>query len=578
MKSKCLQCLIYLFIAYTGFAQNPFIRLTEPSSEEVTVDESRQFIVGSTDPSCQLKINQTDVKVYPTGAFAFEVNLTSGINSYTIEAFSGKKKKIQKTIRFILKTSVPEKAVVGNVIASIQTFPEGDLILRAGDAVNIKVKALSGSKLTLNDGTLLYELPETLCKGIKGIYQGTYVVSQKDSFIKKPFRVQMIAPDGSLVEKESKSVFSVLAYTGPEVVVTNSRLSHLEYGLGDDRLGGAKIGYLDTMIPLKVIGKVGSDYKIALAPSRTAYIGEQYVTPQPKGCFAPQSLTDKIRVYSEEGKEYVRLALFQKLPYQSFQQLDPSRIIVDVFGATSNTNWISFPDTLKEISHVQYEQIADGIFRLIISLKHKQHWGHRIFYDGNSLMIQIRPQPAKLSLDALTIAIDAGHGGSNSGAGGPTGSSEKELALLLSMELKEQLQKEGTRVMMTREKEMFVDNKERILMYRDNTPDLLISFHLNSSSDPIRVSGTSVFYRYEGFKPFGNAIYKRLLETGLKEYGNNGAFNFMLNGPTEYPNALIETLFLSNPEEEMKILDPSFRKLLVAKVVQGIKDFLEGCK
>jgi N-acetylmuramoyl-L-alanine amidase len=50
----------------------------------------------------------------------------------------------------------------------------------------------------------------------------------------------------------------------------------------------------------------------------------------------------------------------------------------------------------------------------------------------------------------------------------------------------------------------------------------------------------------------------------------------MLNSPIEYPNALVETLFLSNPEEEMKILDPEFQQQMAGKIVEGMKDFLEG--
>ena len=69
-----------------------------------------------------------------------------------------------------------------------------------------------------------------------------------------------------------------------------------------------------------------------------------------------------------------------------------------------------------------------------------------------------------------------------------------------------------------------------------------------------------------------------MLELGLKDQGNNGSFNFMLNSPIEYPNALVETLYLSNPEDEMKILDEGFQQQIAEKIVQGIKDFLEGCK
>ncbi|MBK8609257.1 MAG: N-acetylmuramoyl-L-alanine amidase [Chitinophagaceae bacterium] len=267
-----------------------------------------------------------------------------------------------------------------------------------------------------------------------------------------------------------------------------------------------------------------------------------------------------------------------RLPYQSFQEVDPSKIIVDVFGATNNTNWITQLESAKEIKNVSYEQVEDEVFRIIIYLKHPQHWGHMIYYEGNKLIIKVRRQPEKLNLANMIIGVDAGHGGSNTGGGGPTGSSEKMLALAVSLKLQKLLEQEGAKVIMTRTTEKFVDNKERILFYRDSLPDLLISFHLNSSGDPIRSEGTSTFYRYIGFRNLSNGIHKRMLDLGLKDYGNNGSFNFMLNSPIEYPNALVEALFLSNPAEEEKILDESFQQQMAEKIVQGIKDFLDGCK
>lgn len=151
------------------------------------------------------------------------------------------------------------------------------------------------------------------------------------------------------------------------------------------------------------------------------------------------------------------------------------------------------------------------------------------------------------------------------------------ITLPISIKLQKLLENEGAKVIMTRTTETFFDNKERILFYRDSTPDLLISIHLNASTDPFRSSGTSTFYRYEGFKPLSKAIYKRMLELGLKDYGNNGSFNFMLNSPTEYPNALVETLFLSNLEEEEKVLDESFQQKIAEKILLGMKDFLQSC-
>ena len=283
-------------------------------------------------------------------------------------------------------------------------------------------------------------------------------------------------------------------------------------------------------------------------------------------------------MYGDDKFDYVSIGLFKKLPYQSFQLIDPSRIVVDVFGATNNTNWIKQFETVKEVKDVYYEQLEDDIFRITIELKHPQQWGYQIYYDKNNLVVKIKRQPESLSLKNLTVAVDAGHGGTNNGASGPTGVYEKDLTLAIALKLQQALQKEGANVIMTRTTEKFVDNHERILFYRDSVPDLLLSIHLNGSEEPIHVGGTSAYYRYVGFRPLSHFIYKRMLELGLKEYGNTGSFNFMLNSPTEYPNALIETLFLSNPEEEAKALDENFQWQMVDKIVLGLKDFLNSCK
>jgi N-acetylmuramoyl-L-alanine amidase len=268
------------------------------------------------------------------------------------------------------------------------------------------------------------------------------------------------------------------------------------------------------------------------------------------------------------------VSLTSRLPYQSFQELNPSKIIVDIFGATNNSNWISQLKSVKEIDNVDYEQVADDIFRVKIQLKHAQHWGHQVYYKGNNLVIKIRQQPADLSLAKLKIAIDAGHGGSNTGAGGPTGSLEKNLALAVALKLQKNLQAAGAGVLMTRTTERLVENKDRILMYRDSIPDLLVSIHLNSSSDPIRAGGTSTHYRYVGNKKLSTFINERMQELGLKQYGVIGSFNFMLNSPTEYPNVLVETLFISNPAEEALILDEAFQQQMADKILLGIRDFL----
>jgi len=577
----CKTIFLSLFILpgylFSQPAETPFIKLIQPFKANNPISSSRQFIIGSTCKTCKLTINDSLVKVYSTGAFAYELNLLPGDSSFLLKA-EGINKVTTKKISYSYKLPKPAEPVTTFDIESFQTYPEGNLVLMPGDKVKFKVKALTKCMVRAMDKITLYEMPVSLTNGMPGIYQGEYIVKEADSFAAKKIFVSMIDSAGNRKEKAAANTISTLSSLSADIAITKGRLAHLEYGLGDDRLGGAKIGYLDSNIVLKIIGKAGSHFKVQLAKNRTAYIPDDQVSLLPKGSFTPESFTGKWNVYGDEKYDYVKVGLFAKLPYQSFQLVNPSKIVVDIFGATNNTNWINQLDNVQEITDVSYEQVADEIFRITIQLKHAQHWGHQIYYSGNNLMIKVRRQPVNLSLRDLTIAVDAGHGGTNNGAVGATGVYEKDITLALALKLQKSLEKEGAKVIMTRTGETYFDNKERILFYRDSLPDLLLSLHLNSSDDPLRTSGTSTFYRYPGFRNLSLAIYNRMLQLGLKEYGNNASFNFMLNSPTEYPNALIETLFLSNLDEEANILNPVYQQQMIDKIVAGVKDFLEGCK
>ena len=576
-------CMLLLLIGLSTStlcqtAEPPFIKLVTPTRETTTVSATRQFIIGSTCKTCDLSINGVPVKVYNSGGFAYEINIGKPDTVFTIIATTPSKKNISKTLLYNYAPPKLEEPVSTFDITSIQTFPEGNLVLKPGDKIQFRVKAFPGATVKAGDHIQLYEMPTAFTKGIEGIYQGEYTVQANDSLHSTHFPITLTSKEGKSIAQKTNYHFSILSSLSSDMAITKGRLAHLEYGLGEDRLGGAKIGYLDSQIQLKIIGKVGADYKIQLAKNRVAYIPDDQVALLPKGSFTAASLTGAWSVYGDEKYDYVTLALSTKLPYQSMQELNPSRIIVDVFGATNNSNWITQLQTAKEVEQVDYEQVADDIFRLKIQLKHRQHWGHNIYYRGNTLVIRIKQQPKNLKLSNLRIAVDAGHGGSNTGASGPTGSSEKALALAVSLKLQERLIKYGANVIMTRNTEKFVDNKERILFYRDSTPDILVSIHLNSSSDPIRASGTSTHYRYVGFKKLNDHINKRMQQLGLKQYGVIGSFNFMLNSPTEYPNVLVETLFLSNPAEEALMLDPVFQQRMAEKILQGILDFLAEAK
>ncbi|MEP7278806.1 MAG: N-acetylmuramoyl-L-alanine amidase [Bacteroidota bacterium] len=362
---------------------------------------------------------------------------------------------------------------------------------------------------------------------------------------------------------------------------TTGKLAFLKYGLGIDRLGGAKMGFLDSNIVLKVIDSFGIDYKVQLSKFHTAYIEKHNLQRLPNKKSALYHLTSSWKVFGDDKYDYVSINLDEKLPYHSQQQINPSRIVLDIFGATSNTNWITQLKTTKEIKNVYYEQTEDDVFRVIVELKHAQHWGYSVYYDtiGQRLVLQVKRQPPVLDIRKLRIAVDAGHGGDNSGASGiGTNVLEKEYTLKIAKQLQATLLRAGIKnVFMTRTKDTTLDMPQRLQLLKDFSPDLLVSIHLNSS-DIDTVKGTSTYYRYIGFRPLTTAILRQMLSLGLKEYGNVGNFNFSLNGPTAYPNCLVEVAFLSNRQEEKKILSPKFHKAVAQKIYLGIQDWLKAIK
>ena len=357
--------------------------------------------------------------------------------------------------------------------------------------------------------------------------------------------------------------------------------AYLNTGLGTDRLGGYKYGFIEKDILLNITGMKNGIYRVKLADGLDAWIPEKFVELMPAGIEPVESLTGNIRISGNSSQDIITLNLSEKLPYTTFQQLDPNKIIVDVYGATSNTNWKTKMLSSEGIKKVEWEQVANGQFRMIIELDHSQNWGYSVGYGwGSQLAVKINRPPVITDpinpLSGRTIAVDAGHGGSSNGALGASGAKEKEVTLQITQKLDSLLKLEGVNVILPRTNDSYVYMSERREAVLSNKADLLVSIHANSigyTSDPREVAGTGGFYKHMAYRPLAEILYKNMLDLGLKDYGLTGSFNFSLNGPIEFPNALVETAFISNPEEEILLLDPDFQVKIAEQIVKGLKEF-----
>ena len=373
------------------------------------------------------------------------------------------------------------------------------------------------------------------------------------------------------------SLASLAQDTPYKMARTKGLLPFLEYGPGDDRLGGAKMTYLDSGILVKVVDSLNSDYIIALTDNLKAFIAKSSVQFDPALKAKPYYLSGNWKTYREDRFDVITIAMPERLPYRSIMQVNPNRLIIDLFGITSNTNWITQKGQTSELRNTWFEQMENGMLRVYVDLKSPLHWGHSVHYDSvaSRLIIKVKHAPDK-KMQNLFVAVDAGHGGDNSGAAGNiSGKLEKNLTLVYAKALEKELKKNGIKkVLMTRETDTSLSMPERIMMLRDAMPDLLISIHFNSSSVDT-VKGTSTFYRHIGFRPLTQTILKRMTAIGLDEFGNVGSFNFALSGPTEYPNCLVEVAFLSNRRDEQFILNKTSAAKVAKAIRLGIADWLK---
>lgn len=177
----------------------------------------------------------------------------------------------------------------------------------------------------------------------------------------------------------------------------------------------------------------------------------------------------------------------------------------------------------------------------------------------------------------MTVGLDAGHGGENPGAISPSGLLEKDVNLDIIMRVRDLLHKRGARTVLTRDGDTGPSMSRRKQIWREGNVDIAVSVH-NNAAGSYKATGTAVLYKHSFDRDLAMCVARRLVQTGLDLFGVVGNFNFSLNGPTFCPNVLVEGMFMSSPEDEQRLADPSFRQQVAEKIVQGLEDYLRQCK
>lgn len=188
-----------------------------------------------------------------------------------------------------------------------------------------------------------------------------------------------------------------------------------------------------------------------------------------------------------------------------------------------------------------------------------------------------------------TIVIDAGHGSPDAGAIGYSGTYEKDNNLALALNLAEKLKAGGANVLLTRSKDTspaagdfseLADLESRVQLANAEKADLFISLH-NDAFTASTVSGVGTFYSSDNLEASKSQLLARCIQehlqsaSGFIDRGVKDA-GFYVVRRTNMPAVLIETGFITNPDEEAQLKDAAFQDLAAYAIYQGVLSYYQS--
>ena len=231
------------------------------------------------------------------------------------------------------------------------------------------------------------------------------------------------------------------------------------------------------------------------------------------------------------------------------------------------------------------------------------------------------PPAAQGKIDRLiVVAIDPGHGGEDPGASGPSGLREKDVVLTIALQLRDRLNTlPNMRAMLTRDADFFVPLHERVRKARRVQADLFVSIHADAFITP-QARGASVFALSQGGASssaarwmanrensadsvggvnvnakdaavistlldmsttaqirdslrLGGEVLGQIGKVGKLHKGSVEQAGFAVLKAPDIPSILVESAFISNPEEEMRLRDPEYQAQLVHALAVGIQRY-----
>lgn len=345
-----------------------------------------------------------------------------------------------------------------------------------------------------------------------------------------------------------------------------------------------------------------------------------------------------LRISNEADATRAVLDVSGPLQYKLMTLQNPDRLVLDITGATlaagfkpgAGTGVLQGVRTGRQGKDLRVVfDLAAGVRPKSFLLPPENKLGHRLVLDlqpiaGAAAAPVVRTVATAMpeAERKIVIAIDAGHGGKDPGARGPTGTWEKDLVLQMARELAKQIDAEpGFESFLVRDGDYYIVHQERYQKARAANADLFVSIHADAFYKPT-ANGSSVFVlstrgasgeaarwladrenrdlvggvtlddkdntlaavlldlsqsaTMKASDDIANHVLDAMKRVGKTHKPHVERANFIVLRSPDVPSLLVETGFISNPAEEKKLKDPAHRRKLAAAVVDGVRDYFSA--
>lgn len=374
---------------------------------------------------------------------------------------------------------------------------------------------------------------------------------------------------------------------------------------------------------------------------------------------AKNSLVEGVRVWSAPDHSRLVFDVDGPIEHKMFTLDKPNRIVIDFKNSKLKGKLIDPSSEDRFISRLRFAKRNANDFRVVLDMKNQakpnsfvlkpnKQYGYRLVVDleGSAATTPVaknvaEPQEAQVAKKQVTgvkqkkiaksvkdikqqrdiiIAVDAGHGGDDPGATGPSGTKEKEVVLKIAKQLVKQINREkGFKAILTRQGDYYVGLRNRMKIARKHKADLFISIHADAFHDP-RVRGASVYVlssrgatneatrwladrenaadlvggvkledkddmlasvlldlsqtaTRQASSVVADSVYKQLRQQGKTHGKKVLKAGFVVLKSPDVPSLLVETAFISNPKEEKNLNSPAHREKMARAIMQGVKNY-----